>query len=147
MIINIKYQDKNRLVCMYDNSVHIIQDNKDNTFTEFDSQNDLFVDINLSNDIVKIVKKSSGLFSSKSQAEFINTANGKVSSYSFDGVPKEIFTFENAIGVNNGSEALFISNSGWLIKKYVSTHEIKDIAMCGNLAAIIYKDKIELINL
>ena len=37
--------------------------------------------------------------------------------------------------------------NGWLIKKYTSTREIKDIVICDNLAGIIYKDKIELVNI
>ena len=62
-------------------------------------------------------------------------------------LPKDVKTYENVIAINLGTEVDFVGSNGWLVKKYTSSRNIKDVIICGNLAGIIYKDKIELINL
>ncbi len=37
--------------------------------------------------------------------------------------------------------------NGWLIKKYNSAQDIKNIVLTDNLAGIVYRDKIEFISL
>ena len=58
----------------------------------------------------------------------------------------KINNFEDQM-INFGTEVLFINNYGWLIKKYTSSQEIQSITISNNLAGIIYKDKIEFLNL
>lgn len=67
--------------------------------------------------------------------------------YNAELLPKDIRTYEDVIAINLGSEINFVRTNGWLIKKYTSSRNIKDVIICGKLAGIIYKDKIELINL
>lgn len=47
LIINVKYQGKNKIICMYDNKINYIQDNQNKDFLGIDLQNVLFSDINL----------------------------------------------------------------------------------------------------
>ncbi len=62
-IINtIKYNSKNRLVCMYDNSIHVIHNNSDSKLLDISEKNDLFIDINLDDTILKISEDEDGLF-------------------------------------------------------------------------------------
>ena len=67
--------------------------------------------------------------------------------YKVSAAPKEITTYENVIAINLGTEVHFIHVNGWLIKKYTSSKEVKDVILSSNLAGIVYKDKIELVNL
>ena len=67
--------------------------------------------------------------------------------YKVGGTPKEITTYQDVIAINLGTEVHFIHVNGWLIKKYTSSKEVKDVVLSSNLAGIIYKDKIELVNL
>ena len=62
-------------------------------------------------------------------------------------LPKSIKTYDNVVALNLGTEIDFINTNGWLIKKYTASRNIKDVVLCGSIAGIIYKDKIELINL
>ena len=39
----------------------------------------------------------------------------------------------------------FVSKDGWLCKKYIGSKEIKDIYISKNIAAIVYKDRIDII--
>ena len=41
----------------------------------------------------------------------------------------------------------FVRTNGLLLKKYISNQEITNVMMANNLAIIIYKDRIEIIDL
>ena len=145
LIINIEYQDKNKLICMYDNCVHIIENGEDKEIINYDYKNTLFLDINLDTNIAQIEKVSSGLLNSTSLIKFTNIATNTSLTYDLDGIPKSIYTSKNVIAVNLGSEAIFVKPSGWLLKRYNSNQEIQNIVLSNNLAGIVYKDKVEII--
>ena len=84
---------------------------------------------------------------SENTIEIMNITNNKINIYTLDGVTKEIYCYENQIAINLGTEVHFIGTNGWLIKKYISNQEIKKIVMGNNFAGIVYRDKIEIINL
>ena len=58
-----------------------------------------------------------------------------------------MYTTGNVIGINIGTEIYFIKTNGMLIKKYTSNQEITNVMITNNIAIIIYKDRIEVINL
>ena len=76
-----------------------------------------------------------------------NIENKNSKEYVANSITKEIYISEDIIGLNLGTEIEFIDTNGWLIKRYNSSSEVKDIILCDGLAGIIYKDKIELISL
>ena len=149
LILNIKYQDQNKLVCMYDNSVNVIHDGKDEqiiNLQEKDVKNN-FADIELTNYIVRVIDKSSFL-NSENTVEIVNTNNShNINIYLLDEVVKNMYCNSSKIALNLGSEVHFIGTNGWLIKKYTSSQEIKDIVICDNFAGIVYRNKIEIVNL
>jgi hypothetical protein len=67
--------------------------------------------------------------------------------YSINGVPKSVTSCEKVIAVNVGTDVYFVNDKGWLIKKYKSNREVKDVIVANNIAGIIYRDKIEIVNL
>ncbi len=149
LLINIQYQDKNRLICMYNNSIHIIKDGKDEVLVSLNEKdnNITFSDIELSSNAYRIIEKSAGLFKSNSTVEIYNTTSKKQNIYNFNGVAKKVYSYGNIIAIDLGSEVLFINMNGWLIKKDNSAQDIKNIVLTDNLAGIVYRDKIEFINL
>ena len=149
LIINIQYQDKNRLICMYNSSIHIIKEGKDEVLVSLNEKdnNITFSDIELSSNAYRIIEKSAGLFKSNSTVEIYNTTSKKQNIYNFNGVAKKVYSYGNIIAIDLGSEVLFINMNGWLIKKYNSAQDIKNIVLTDNLAGIVYRDKIEFINL
>ena len=60
---------------------------------------------------------------------------------------KSIKTSDNKIAINFGTELHIIDKNGILLKKYISETEINDIVMTDALVGIVYKDKIQIINL
>ena len=147
LIINIEYQEKDKLVCMYDDSIHIIQNNSDTEFMKYDSKNILFLDINLNSNIAQIEKISSGLFNSNSSIKFTSTINNSSNTYELGGIPKTICSYKDVTAVNLGVEAIFVKTNGWLSKRYKSNQEIQNIILTNSIAGIVYKNKIEIVKL
>ena len=48
---------------------------------------------------------------------------------------------------NLGNQVDFVNTNGWLVKRYYSSQVIKNIVLGDGIAGIVYRDKIELINL
>lgn len=147
LIINIKYQNNNKLVCMYDNSIHIIEDEKDEVLLKYEDQKITATSVELTNNVVNVKEQSSGLFTADSIVSIINTDDKNTKTYTTDEVTKEIYTYENIIALNLGSEVEFVNTDAWLVKRFISKQEITDVVVSNSIAGIIYRDKIEIINL
>ena len=146
LITDIKYQDKNKLVCMYDTGIHVIDNGEDNEIIKFDSKINT-ANIRNKNNIIYTREKSSGLLSTVTEIVVKNIQNSGEIIYSVDSTIKSVQVYENNIAINMGIEAEFISTNGWLQKKYKSSKEITKIVLGNSVAGVIYKDKIEIINL
>ncbi len=148
LITQIKYQEKDKLLCMYTDKIDVIKtDETTETISENKDKKVSFTSISLSNSAVMLEEKSSGLFTADSIVSIINPDNKNISTYTTEAVTKEIYTYDNIIGLNLGAEVEFINTSGWLIKKYTAEQEITNIVLSSSMAGIVYRDKIELINL
>lgn len=148
IILNLKYQEGNRLVCMYDNSIRVIQNESNDELVNLNEkeQKVVFAGAELTNYVYKIAEKSS-LLNTKSTVEIINTLSKKTNIYELDSVVKEVYAYNEKIALNLGSEVHFIGTNGWLLKKYISTQEVRKIVIADNFAGIVYRDKIEIVEL
>lgn len=147
LIINIKYQNKNELICMYDEHIDIFKEGENKELVDLKKEEVLFADINLSSKIIKVTKKSTGLFSAEAEMQIVNNNTKDTNIYSIENVPKSVLVQDNMIAINLGTNILFINNNGWLVKKYQSSQEIQKILLCNDVAGIVSKNKIELISL
>lgn len=147
LITSIKYQEKNKLVCMYTDSIHEIANEKDETLIESKDKKVIFQSILLNGNACQIEEKSSGLFTADSQVNIINIDSKSIKQYTADSIAKELYTYGNIMALNLGTEIEFINTDGWLVKRYVANQEITNIVVSDNLAGIIYRDKIEIVNL
>lgn len=149
LILNIKYQDRTRLVCQYDNEIHVIKDNQDSKISNINIEDEkiTFLSIELDKHIVKNIEESSGIFNATTQVKIVNTTSQKEKIYRLEGITKELYCVDGKIALNLGSEVHFIDSNGWLIKKYISKKEIRKIVITDKIAGIVYRDKIEIIKL
>ena len=149
LVLNIKYQNKNKLVCEYDNEIHVIKDNVDTKLTDIntDQEKITYYSIDLDNNIVKNVEENASLFATNTAIKIINSTTQKENTYKFEGVIKEMYCCGSKIALNLGSEIHFVDTNGWLIKKYTSNQEVRKIVISNEVAGIIYRNKIELIKL
>lgn len=147
IVSNIKYQDKDYAICMFNKYIQKVGTDDNDRVLEFDN-NSLFVDINLKDAVAVVKKQSSGLFSYEYEISIKSTTGAGESLYILDSsVPKEILISGNIIGIDVGTEVRIVNSKGILLKKYKSKQEIKGLVIGEGIAGIIYKDKIELINL
>ncbi|MCL2860550.1 MAG: DUF5711 family protein [Oscillospiraceae bacterium] len=145
IISNIKYQDKNILISMYDNAIYKTGDNMDKLK---DITSDvIFADIEATNDIVTVEKNSEGLFKTSYVLEMLNIFTNKITKYNLSNLPQDIYTKDTVVAVNYGTEAEFVATNGWLIKTYMASGDIKGIVMASGIAGVICKDNVEIVNL
>lgn len=147
LIININYQNKNELMCMYDKHIDVLNEGKNTQVLNFENEDTLFADINLSSKIVKIIRKSTGVFNQETEMQIINSDNKNINTYSIENEPKTVYIQDDIIAINLGTRVLFINDNGWLVKEYKSSQEIQEIVLCGNVAGIVSKNKIEIVSL
>lgn len=147
LITNVKYQDRGRLVCMYTDAITEIENEQENTLVDSSDKKITFQSIDLENNMCYVEEKSSGLFTADSVVNIVNTDNKETKQYTVNYVAKEIYTNGSIIALNLGTEIEFINTGGWLVKRYVANQEITSIVVSDSIAGIIYRDKIEIINL
>jgi len=148
LITNIKYQSKNKLLCMYTNKINCIKEDETiETLQEYKDKKVSFTSIELSNHSITDEEKSSGIFTADSVVNIINSDNKSTSLYTAEAVTKEIYTSNNVIALNLGSQIEFVNTGGWLVKRYLAEQEITNIVLSDSIAGIVYRDKVEIINL
>ena len=149
LITNIEYQNKNKLVCIYDDSIHVIENNQDQEIMKLQEDDKKInqADIRLTNYIYRTVKKSTGLFQADTAIEMMNLESKKETVYTVEGVVKNIYCYDNILAVSLGQEVEIFNTSGWLIKKYTSSQDVQGIVLTNGIAGIVYRDKLEFVNL
>ena len=147
LITNIKYQNKGKLVCMYTDSIYVIENGKNEVLSENENRKVTMQSIELNNNITNIEEKSSGLFTADSIINIRNVDNKNTKEYTVNSVTKEVYTHGNIIALNLGTEIEFINTEGWLVKRYIANQEVTNIVVSDTIAGIIYRDRIEIVNL
>lgn len=147
LITNIKYQDKSNLVCLTTNNIYLLNvaDSVDNHVISVDSNYE-FIDINLKNHLL-YTSNNYYNFTNISYINILNPQNNSLNTYEFKGTVKEVYTNEEKIAINTGSEVHFVGLNGWLIKKYDSYNEVHNVILGDSIAGIIYKDKIKVLEI
>ncbi|MNS88912.1 hypothetical protein D3C72_1229050 [compost metagenome] len=147
LLVNLKYQDGNKLYCLYSDSINMVYDKNESKIMDLTNSKITFSSLGLKNAYLTIEEKSSGEFTADSVIEVHKIKNSRTIDYIIKEVAKEIYTHDNIIAINLGTEVKFISTNGWLLKSFVSSQEITNIVVSDNIAGIIYRDRIEIINL
>ena len=147
LIMNIEYQEQNKLICLYNDSMEVLQDKTSTTLIKLEEQKLTFISIELNNRIALLEEISTGDYTADTKVRIVNPVTLKEKEYISKDVAKSINTSENKIAINFGTELHIISKNGILSKKYISEVEINDIVMAEGIVGIVYKDKIQIINL
>ena len=147
LIVNVEYQENSQITCMYTDSLEVIKNGENKTILTIDNENIVYMSNTLVNDAIYLEEKSTGIFEKTSDLHIINTDNSKEKIYVLEDNAKELYASDNIIVINVGTDLYFVNTSGWLIKKYTANQEITNIKFSNSLVAVIYKDKIEIINL
>ena len=147
LLVNITYQDKDRIVCMYTDTINIIENDQESVIFDNKDKKITAQSINLQNYFTTVEEESSGIFFANSVIHLINVESKNIQDYTIDTAIKQIYANGNTIALNLGTEVEFINTSGWLVKRYMANQEVTNITISDSIAGIIYRDKIEIINL
>lgn len=147
LITNIEYQNKERLLCVYNDSINIIEQNENKSILELKNNKITFASVELKNNMVTVEEKGKSEYTSNSCINITNTTTNKVKTYETEEIAKEVYTYENVIALNLGTELHIINTNGWLMKKYLSSQEINKVVLSNKIAGVIYRNKIEIIDL
>lgn len=147
LIVNIEYQDKDKIVCMYTDTVNIIENEQETVLFENKDKKITAQSINLDNHFVTIQEEASGIFSANSVINIMDVDSKNIKNYTVETSIKEIYTKGNMIALNLGTEVEFINTGGWLVKRYIASQEVTNVTISDSIAGIVYRDKVEIINL
>ncbi|MCI8654699.1 MAG: hypothetical protein HFJ48_02330 [Clostridia bacterium] len=147
LILNIEYQNKERLVCMYKDRIDVIENKQSKTIASLQEKNITFSSIELNDSLMGVEENTLGNYNYQSVVYIRNITSQKSKKYSVEKVAKDIYTFGDLIGLNLGTELHIINRNGWLIKKYVANQEINNVVISNKIVGIIYRDKIEIIDI
>ncbi len=145
MITGLKYQKKNQLLCSFDSYILKITENSTEKIYE-NTNLTAYVGINLDRAFFRVDKEESSVFKSDYRLKLNNTA-GKEKTYIIEGSIKDVTDKGKIIALNLGKEVQFVNYKGWLVKKYISNQEIKNVIISNKIGIMIYNDKIDIINL
>ena len=147
LITNVKYQEKNKLLCMYTDSIILIDGDNQETLSDNEKSKITFSSININNGSVTLEEKNSGLFTVDSILKITNLDNKETKEYVVKEITKDLYTQENTIGLNLGTELEFLNKDGWLIKRYIANQEITNVVVSNELAGVVYRNKVEIVKL
>ena len=147
LIVNIDYQDKDRIVCMYTDTINIIENNQESVAFDNKDKKIIAQSIDLKNYFATIQEESSGIFSANSVINIVNVENKSTQNYTVETSVKEMYAKGDIIALNLGTEVEFINTTGWLVKRYIASQEVSNVTVSDSIAGIIYRDKVEIINL
>ncbi len=147
LLVNIAYQDKNKIVCMYTDTMNVIENDQERVVFDNKDKKIIAQSIELTNHLVSIQEEASGIFSANSVVNIMNMDSNHTQNYTVETSVKELYTKGDIIALNLGTEVEFINTGGWLVKRYIASQEVSNITVSDNIAGIIYRDKVEIINL
>lgn len=147
ILTNIVFNNKDSAICSFSNSIYKIDYQNTNKIYTISNENS-FVNIDMKNTLSIIDIESSGLFSYKYKLKLKSITSSTENIYFLDnGLPKKVKAQGNYIALNYGNQINIVNQNGYLKKSYISTQQIKDLILGNHICGIIYKDKIEIINL
>ena len=98
----------------------------------------------MTGNLIVLEKQSSGLFSYEYNLKIKLLGSNNENLYILNkNLPSQLKKKEKLIALNYGNEVDIVSLNGTLKKNYTSAQQIKDIVIGNGIAGIIYKDKIE----
>lgn len=147
LLTKVNYHTNNKISCMFNDKITLIKEQQYDKIFSVEENDATFLSNNLNNDIVYLEEVEDGIFSKKSVIHIINTGDLKEKIYQLDEIAKDLQVKEDIVVANVGTDIYFFNSNGWLIKKFSSNQEITNISFSDNIAAIIYRDRVEIISL
>ena len=145
VITGIKFQDKGKVLCCFDSYIVRLEEKNAERIYDY-SDLTSYIDVNMNNEFVRIDKEKSSVFKSDYRLKITNS-NKTDKTFIIEGSLKSLKAKDKIVALNLGSEVVFLNSNAWMIKKYTSTQDIKDVVISDKLGLIIYGEKIDIVKL
>lgn len=147
LIVNIRYQGSKNLICMTDDGISILSDGKKQDVYDFTEENKKysFAGIDMISNVYVVEESSNDISNQMSSIIITNSGTKRKHEYKLKNIAKDTLSSGDIVAINLGTEVYFIDSKGWLKKKYIANEEIKDVVISDRIAAIVYKDNVEII--
>ena len=132
---------------MYTDTINVIENDQESVIFDNKDKRITAQSIDLENYFSTIQEESSGIFSANSVINIIDVDSKNTQNYTVETSVKEMYTKGDIIALNLGTEVEFINTGGWLVKRYIANQEVSNVTVSDSIAGIIYRDKVEIINL
>lgn len=149
LVLDVEYGDKNDLLILEDTKIEKVNSNYEkSTIKEYKSNDASHVSIENGTNAIAIEKNDTGIFSTEYILK-IYDGNNEPKEYTLEGSAKSVHAQGKTICVDVGNEILFLNNNGKLLKRCRVSGQARDVKMYdnGSMAAIIFKDRIEIVKL
>lgn len=145
LTLKIRYK-KEKVVEQNDIGINVFDGENEEQIYEYDKDT-LFADINLDGYACYLKENTDKLVDSEYLLKIVNVENKKENTYLVNNTVKDMKCYGDVIALNTGVGIEFVGTNGFLIKKYTSLKNIKDIILTKNIAAIVYKGSVEIVTL
>lgn len=148
LITDIECNSSNKLLILKDTGVSFINsENEIQDIGTFETKNTLFASINNVTFPIVVEKKATGIFTNETILKILK--DDEIVEIGIDRTPQSIDTNNTIIALNLGDEVLFFNTNGKLEKRYELENQLLAVKLYnkGNMAALVFRNKIELIKL
>lgn len=148
LITDIEYTKDNKLFILKESGIDMIDSEKNiQIIGEFNIKNTLFARINNIDTPIVVEKVSTGIFTNETNLKIINEK--ETVEIKIDRTPQNVDTLNDRIALNLGDEVLFLNTKGKVVKRYELENQLQSVKLFnkGNLAALVFRNKIELVKL
>ena len=132
---------------MTDDGISILSDGKKQDVYDFTEENKKysFAGIDMISNVYVVEESSNDISNQMSSIIITNSGTKRKHEYKLKNIAKDTLSSGDIVAINLGTEVYFIDSKGWLKKKYIANEEIKDVVISDRIAAIVYKDNVEII--
>lgn len=148
LITDIEFSSQNELLILKDTGIVKIDSEKNTEeIGTFDVKSTLFSSIKDMKHPIAIEKVSTGIFTNETNLKIYR--EDEVLEVKIEQTPQSIDTMNDRIALNLGDEVLFLNTNGKVLKRYELENQLSAVKLYnqGSLAALVFRDRIELVKL
>lgn len=151
LVTDINYNEKNQLLVLTDSGALLIDNGEAKTIIDKFDNNASFATIENKNDVVVISKVENGLFDISYAVNIYSYKDNSMitNTYPLKALPSEVLAGQKYIALLLDNELVIINTNGRLIKHNAISGNVNEIKFFGNgnMLALIYRDKIEILKI
>lgn len=141
VVLKCEYKKEN-LIALSDKKAYLLTEGNKSELLEL-KDNISFVEITLKEQVAYVMESEEG----KQLLKTVNINNLTEREYIVDEIIKDIYSNSEIVAINTSGQVYFVKKNCGLKKKFITNSNILDISLGDKVAAIIYKNRVEILKL